>query len=69
MIRESDLFNTGFLNDKPQQLPVVEISDVKAKFERLADLLRKRQQMESDALYAEQVTHFHCCASLIAYVK
>ncbi|CAG9536994.1 unnamed protein product [Cercopithifilaria johnstoni] len=55
MIRETNLFNTGFLEVKPKKLPVMEISEVKLKYEKLVEIMRRRQQMEADALYAEQV--------------
>ncbi|VDK68833.1 unnamed protein product [Litomosoides sigmodontis] len=55
VIRETNLFNTGFLEVTPKRLPVMEISEVKLKYEKLAETMRRRQQMEADALYAEQV--------------
>ncbi|KAL3998060.1 Ankyrin repeats (3 copies) family protein [Acanthocheilonema viteae] len=55
VIRETNVFNTGFLEVKPKNLPVMETSDVKLKYEKLAETMRRRQQMEADALYAEQV--------------
>lgn len=57
VIRETNLFNAGFLEVKPKKLPVMEISEVKVKYEKLAEIMRRRQQMEADALYAEQVPH------------
>ncbi|EJW71745.1 hypothetical protein WUBG_17348 [Wuchereria bancrofti] len=33
----------------------MEISEVKVKYEKLAEIMRRRQQMEADALYAEQI--------------
>lgn len=58
VIRETNLFNTGFLEGKPRRLPIMGISEVKLKFEKLAEIMHRRQQMEADALYAEQVSHF-----------
>uniref|UniRef100_A0A915Q0R5 Dendritic cell-specific transmembrane protein-like domain-containing protein n=1 Tax=Setaria digitata TaxID=48799 RepID=A0A915Q0R5_9BILA len=55
VIRETNLFNTGFLEVKPNKLPIMNVSEVKLKYEKLAEIMRKRQQMEADALYAEQV--------------
>uniref|UniRef100_A0A1I7VYP0 ANK_REP_REGION domain-containing protein n=1 Tax=Loa loa TaxID=7209 RepID=A0A1I7VYP0_LOALO len=55
VIREMNLFNTGFLEVKSEKLPVMEISEVKVKYEKLAEMMRRRQQMEADALYAEQI--------------
>ncbi|KHN88606.1 Ankyrin repeat domain-containing protein 12, partial [Toxocara canis] len=55
ILHEKEVFNTWFLDVKRPERPVMEDSEVKAKFERLAKLMRNRQQMESDALYAEQV--------------
>uniref|UniRef100_A0AAF5Q0Q7 ANK_REP_REGION domain-containing protein n=3 Tax=Wuchereria bancrofti TaxID=6293 RepID=A0AAF5Q0Q7_WUCBA len=55
VIRETNLFNTGFLEVKPKKLPIMEISEVKVKYEKLAEIMRRRQQMEADALYAEQI--------------
>lgn len=55
MIRETNLFNTGFLEVKPKEMPIMEVPEVRAKFERLAETMRRRQQMEADALHAEQV--------------
>lgn len=57
MIRETNVFNTGFLEVTPKKLPVMEISEVKLKYEKLAEIMRRRQQMEADALYAEQVSY------------
>uniref|UniRef100_A0A5S6PWS9 Bm4752, isoform c n=1 Tax=Brugia malayi TaxID=6279 RepID=A0A5S6PWS9_BRUMA len=55
VIRETNLFNTGFLEVKPKKLPIMEISEVKVKYEKLAEIMLRRQQMEADALYAEQI--------------
>ncbi|KAM3721557.1 Ankyrin repeat domain-containing protein [Dirofilaria immitis] len=55
VIRETNLFNTGFLEVKLKNLPAMEISEIKVKYGKLAEITRRRQQMEADALYAEQV--------------
>ncbi|VDN21559.1 unnamed protein product [Gongylonema pulchrum] len=55
MIRETNLFNTGFLGVKAKDLPAMEVPEIRAKFQNLAETMRRRQQMEADALYAEQV--------------
>ncbi|VDN07097.1 unnamed protein product [Thelazia callipaeda] len=55
MIRETNLFNTGFLEVKPKQLPIMEVSEVKEKFSKLANSMHIRQKMEADALFAEQL--------------
>ncbi|VDO26833.1 unnamed protein product [Onchocerca flexuosa] len=55
VIRETNLFNTGFLEVKPKKSPIMEVSEIKVKYEKLVEIMRRRQQMEADALYAEQV--------------
>uniref|UniRef100_A0A0R3RFC6 ANK_REP_REGION domain-containing protein n=1 Tax=Elaeophora elaphi TaxID=1147741 RepID=A0A0R3RFC6_9BILA len=52
---KTNVFNTGFLEVRPKKLPVMEIPEIKLKYEKLAETMRKRQQMEADALHAEQV--------------
>lgn len=55
MLCESSIYNPWYLDTKREPPAILEDSAVQEKFQKLADLMQKRQRMESMALHSEQV--------------